>query len=365
MIKKITSVCLLLFLAVIHTFAQEKDTTSSFKFSGYVDTYYAYYTDSVGTNNYSKFPVISPRSNVFGLNIIQFTGQYTSDKIRAIGTIHYGDIPASAWAAQPFNMIQDANIGFKLCKNLWLAAGFFKTHIGTEALLPKDNIASTLSVITVYEPWFQAGAKLTYTPNENLTMSLHLLNGYNTFVETNKSKSIGMAITYLLGKRGSIGYYNLIGDESHDSVTTSHLRVLNNLVFTYELTNKLKVLAGVDYIYEQHSSISDSTKAAFIYSGILTFRYQLTSKLGAYARGELFNDANGMLTGKIADAQNKQTGYILTGETAGLEYKVSDNSYIRLEGRQIQMDKDQKIFRTDGAFTNVRTEVMLHCGVWF
>jgi len=354
----------ILFFSIFSCFAQEKDPSPSFKITGYIDTYAAYYTDSAGTNGYQKFPVISPRNNVFGLNVLQFTGQYTSDKVRAIATLHFGDIPTSAWSPI-FNDVQEANIGFRISKNLWLDAGLFKTHIGTEALLPKDNIASSLSVITVYEPWFQEGAKLTYTPNENLTLSLHLLNGYNTFVETNKSKSIGMAVTYLLGKKGSIGYYNLIGDEFPDSILTGHLRFLNNLVFTYELTSRLKLLAGVDYIYQQNSSISDSTKSAFIYSGILTFRYQLTSKLGVYARGELFNDANGMLTGKFIDGQNKLTGYILTGETAGLEYKVSDNSYIRLEGRQIQMDKDQKIFRTNGAYSNTRTELMLHAGVWF
>ncbi len=342
--------------------AQEKET-SSFKFSGYADAYYAYYTDSVGPNNFQKFPVISPRSNVFGINVLQFTGQYTSDKIRAVGTVHFGDIPTSAWSPV-FNIVQEANVGFRLSKNLWLDAGLFKTHIGTEALLPKDNIASTLSVITVYEPWFQSGAKLTYTPNDKLTLGLHLLNGYNTFVETNSYKSIGMAVTYLLGNRGSIGYFNLLGEEYPDSINASHFRILNNLVFTYDLTKKLKVLAGADYIYEENSSISN-TKPAHIYSGILTLRYQLLNKLGVYARGEIFNDASGALTGRITDAKSKTTGYILTDETAGLEYKVSDNSYIRLEGRQIQMDKDQQIFRTDGAFTNVRTEVMLHCGVWF
>jgi len=212
MVKKFCTFYLVIFFSVITCLAQEKDSASTFKISGYVDAYSAYYTDSVGTNNYQKFPVISPRNNVFGLNIIQFTGQYTSDKLRAIATVHFGDIPASAWSPV-FNVIQEANMGIRLGKKVWLDAGLFKTHIGTEALLPKDNIVSSLSIITVYEPWFQAGAKLTYTPNDNLTLCLHLLNGYNTFVETNSSKSLGMAVTYLLGKRGSIGYYNLIGEE--------------------------------------------------------------------------------------------------------------------------------------------------------
>ena len=136
----------------------------SFKVSGYVDTYYAYYTDSVGTNNYEKISVISPKSNQFSLNVIQLTAQYTAENVRAVATLHYGDIPSSAWSPD-FNMIQEANAGFRISNKFWLDAGFFKTHIGTEALLPKDNIVSSLAVITFYEPWWQSGVKLSYLPN--------------------------------------------------------------------------------------------------------------------------------------------------------------------------------------------------------
>jgi hypothetical protein len=173
-----------LLLSALPASAQVKDSTASFKISGYADAYYAYYSDSVGTNKYQKFPVISPKSNVFGLNIFQLTAQYTSEKIRAVGTLHYGDIPVSAWSPV-YNFIQEANVGFHVCKKIWIDAGFFKTHIGTEALLPKDNIASSLAIITVYEPWFQAGVKLSYAPNDKLSLCLHLLNGYNTFVDNN------------------------------------------------------------------------------------------------------------------------------------------------------------------------------------
>ena len=344
--------------------AQEKDSTGSLKMSGYIDAYYAKYSDSVGTNNYQKFPVISPRSNAFGLNIVQLSGQYTSNRLRAIATFHYGDMPTSAWSPI-FNVGQEANMGIRLGKTVWLDAGLFKTHIGTEALLPKDNIASSLAIITVYEPWFQAGAKLTYNPNDNLTLCLHLLNGYNTFVETNTKKSVGMSFLYLLGKKGSIGYYNLVGDETPTANKTAHMRFLNNLVFNYEFTKKLKMSVGIDLISQQNSGIADSTKTAFIYSYILTLRYQLASKLGVYVRGESFSDADGFLTGRIVDSQSLITGYVMTGETMGFEYKVSDNSYIRLESREIQMDQDQKIFHTNGTSTNMRNEVMIHCGVWF
>ena len=355
------------------SYSQQKDSVtvssvssvlSGIKISGYVDAYYAYYTDSVGTGNYQKIPSVSPHSNQFGLNIVQITAQYSAEKVRAIATLHYGDLPTAAWSPA-FNMIQEANAGVRLTKKVWLDAGFFKTHIGTEGLLPKDNISSSLSIITFYEPWWQAGFKLTYTPNNKLLVALHVLNGYNTFIENNKSKSLGLAVVYTLGEKGSLAYYDLVGEESPDGTPARHLRFLNNLVFNYQLTPKLKTVIGVDYITQQHSGISDTNKTSSVFSGIITLKYQLKSKFGIYARGETFSDRDGFLTGKIIDASNKGTGYILNGATVGVEYKPIDNAFIRLEGRDLIMDGKQKIFRSDGKNTNIRMEAMINVGVWF
>jgi len=108
-------VCLL--MVGVACWGQTKDSTAgpAFKLSGYADAYYARYSDSVGRGNYEKFPVISPKNNEIGLNIVQLTAQYSAEKVRAIVTLQYGDIPASAWSPQ-FNMIQEANVGIKLAK---------------------------------------------------------------------------------------------------------------------------------------------------------------------------------------------------------------------------------------------------------
>ena len=341
----------------IDCWGQSKDSVSEFKISGYADVYYARYSDSVGVGNYQKFPVISPKNNEFGLNIIQLTGQYTSAKLRAIVTLHYGDIPASAWSPQ-FNMIQEANAGIKLGKKLWLDAGFFKTHIGTEALLPKDNIASSLSIITTYEPWFQSGAKLTYLPNDKFLFCLHVLNGYNTFVENNSRKSVGVSFLYTMNDKFNFGYYNLVGDEMPDSVKTPHVRFLNNFVFNYQVTSKLKAVAGFDYIGQQNSGLVDKTKYASVYSAIITFKYQATHMFGFYGRYEMFDDKEGFLSGPT-------NRYDPSGVTLGIECKPTDNSYIRLEGRELIMNDSQKIFRTDGKDTNIRYEAMVNLGMWF
>ena len=330
---------------------------------------YAYYSDSVGVNNYQKFPDVSPKSNVFGINIVQLTAQYAGEKARFVGTLHYGDIAASAWSPV-YNMIQEANVGVRLTKKIWLDAGLFKTHIGTEALLPKDNIASSLAIITFYEPWWQAGFKLSIAPNDKLLICLHLLNGYNTYIDNNSSKSFGLAVSYALGDKGSIGYYNLIGDEFPDSIKIRHLRMLHNLVFNYQLRDDFKISIGADYITQENSCIADSMgkgwdQTAAAYSGIITLKYQPAAKFAVYIRGETFADPHGFLTGTIRDVKNKETGYKLYGGTIGVEIKPMENAYIRLEGRDIIMDNNQKIFRTNGTNTNSRAEVMMNIGVWF
>ena len=353
--KIISTVAFLLFS--LSSFGQFKDSTSEFKFSGYADAYYAHYSDSVGVGNYQKFADISPRSKEFGLNVIQLTAQYTSTKVRAVATLHYGDVVASAWSPV-YNMIQEANVGIKLGQKVWLDAGFFKTHIGTEALLPRDNIASSLSIITFYEPWFQTGAKITYLPNEKFVFCLHVLNGYNTFVENNSRKSVGASVFYNIGTKGSLGYYNLVGDEMPDSIKGSHVRILNNLVFNYQFNPKLKAQVGVDYIGQQNSGITDPKKFASVYSTIATVRYQLKPKFAYYGRYEMFSDKDGFLCGTA----NK---YQLNGFTIGMEGKFTENSYIRLEGRDLILDNSEKIFTTNGKPANSRLEAMINIGVWF
>ena len=345
--------------------AQSKDSSGSqFKLTAYLDAYYARYSDSVGVGNFQKFAAESPKHNELGLNIAQITASYTATKVRATITLHYGDLVTSAWSPV-YNMIQEANMGIQLHPKLWLDAGFFKTHVGTEALLPKDNIATSISIITLYEPWFQSGAKLSYIPNDKYVFCLHILNGYNTFVDNNSKKSVGITVFYAPNDKFNVGYYNLIGDEMPDSLKNPHVRFLNNLVFNYQFTPKLKGLAGFDFISQQNSQLKDPTKTASIYSAILTLKYQMHKKLSVYGRFEMMSDADGFLAGTITDATGAITGYKLTGYTAGLEAKITETSYFRLEGRDLVMDENQKIFRTNGQMTNTRLEGMLNFGIWF
>ena len=370
MTKKLSSliVFLILFSGILFqndASAQTKDS-ASIKVSGYVDAYYAYYNDSVGRGDYQKFPSVSPRSNQFGLNTAQVTFQYDAAKVRGIVVLHYGDIPVSAWSGT-FNNIMEAHAGVMLCKKLWLDAGFFRTHFGTEGLLPKENFTSSVSVNTYYEPYYESGFRLNYNPSDKLAINLYVLNGYNIYQENNDKKSFGLLATYALGDKGNIGYSNYIGDDTPtapDSVQrVSHTRIHQNLFWNYQI-KKLKFQIGGDYCMQANSDTTGTGNAS-MYSGVISLKYQMTKKYAVYAREEFFNDPQGFMSTRFIDGHAKQTGYKLTGTTLGVEYKPTENSYLRLEARNIEMDEAQEIFRWDGDPEDNRVEILLNLGISF
>jgi hypothetical protein len=354
---------LFFFLPSARGSAQTEDSSRVFKISGYVDAYYAYYTDSVGPGNYQKFPSVSPRSKEFGLNTAMITAEYTAERVRGIVTLQYGDIPKSAWSTT-FNNILEAHAGIRLCKKLWLDAGFFRSHFGTEGLLPKENFVSSIAISTYFEPFYEAGARLNYVPDDKWSISLYGLNGYNLYEDNNFKKSIGMLITRTLGANGNIGYSNYLGDDNQVQSDVSLFRFHNN-IFYNQLFGHLKVQLGADYCLQSNSSLEDPGHSASMYSGEASFKYLFTDKFALAARGEVFHDPNGYMGGLIENTDNEFTGLKMWGVTLGAEFKPTENSYLRIEGRQIQFDNKQQLFYWDGENKSNRLELSANVGVSF
>jgi hypothetical protein len=346
-----------------YVFSQDSIPKPSLSFSFYGDAYIAYYSDSLPVNDYQKFPSIAPRSNQFGLDVASISARYTSNRARGFVTLQYGDVPRSTWSPT-FNMVQEANFGVRVCKKLWVDAGFFRTHVGTEGLFPKENITSSVAVPTFFEPYYEAGLKLNYAATEKLALNLFILNGYNVFEDNNKKKSLGLLATYAFNDHLSVGYSNYIGDDGPDNDSVSHGMLFNNVFLNFE-KNKIKIVTGADFCVHAHSSINAPNGSANMFSGLFSVRYLVTKKLDCYGRLEFFDDADGFLSGVMTDKNNHLTGLKLWGATLGLEYKPTLNSYVRFEGRDLMADDAQEIFYHDGAYTNSRLEVLLNFGVWF
>lgn len=330
--------------------------------SGYVDVYYSYYTDSTTSNGYEKFPTSAPRSNAFGLNIAQITTKYASEKVRGLITLHYGDIPQSAWSPQ-FNMIQEANMGLALGKKMWFDAGFFRTHLGCESIQPRENINIGVSLTTYFEPYYLSGAKLSYYPVPRVMLQASVFNGFNTFVPTNQAKAVGFSATYEWSSKLTTYYNVLVSDESLVP-QVQKLRVYHNLFGVYK-SRKIDAAVELNVGSQQHTQLIDSSKTALIVSGTFILKHKFTDKLAWFGRYEFYEDPDEILTGPVFNQYHAIVGINEMAGTLGFEFKPLESAYLRIEARYLHLTDNEKIFKYNNQVSNVRYECLASMGFWF
>lgn len=322
---------------------------------GYISTYYAYYDDETKNGEFVQFPTICPRNDQFSLNMAMLSMEYKSQHLRSNLIFHYGDIPQSSWPAE-FNLIQEANVGFRIYKKLWLDAGFFKTHVGIESFQPRENITSSMAIVSFYEPYYLSGAKLTYEINSKLLIQLNAFNGYNNYIENNKNKAFGFSAVYSPYKSLTFTYNFLTCDESPDNAVTKRQRFYNNFYTTLNL-NRLQVGVEANYGLQKNSLLKDSTKTASMMSGLIVVKYRLLSKLSVYGREEYFADPDKILS------FDKNIGKQIYGTTGGIEYKPYKNIAMSVESRMLR--SDNLIFKQGKNITNQRLEFIACIDLWF
>ena len=337
-------------------------TAPSVTLSGYTDVYFATFSNDLEPNALQPFTTVSPRSNRFGLNVAQLSVAYSAERLRGTLTLHYGDIAEATWA-DPFRMVQEANVGLNLLGDWWLDAGFFTTHIGTESFLPKNNYLSSTTVATYNEPFYQSGARLSYEGSEVFSAQLHLISGYNLFLDVNDAKSVGVLLSYAPSDQFSVTYTNLLGRESLDDAPLRQMRFYQNLYANVTLADKLLLTVGGDLGTQTHSVLDNPEATALMYNALATVRYQFTPQWSITTRGEVFEDPEGFISGTFLTNQDRPEGLQLKGFTLGAEYKPSDNTYIRVEGRNLTADRSLPLF--DQGTDHIRYELMTTIGLYF
>ncbi|MGA2298115.1 MAG: outer membrane beta-barrel protein, partial [FCB group bacterium] len=314
------------------------------------------HSDSIGAGR--LFSYLNPKKDQFALNIAQISAKIKYENIlRSNITFQFGDLPTMAWTnlGAKYPMIQQANAGVQLFQNCWLDAGFFLTHIGGEALLPKDNWLSTHSLLTFYEPYFQAGVKVGYE-TDKFTACLHILNGNGIFDENNNNKTLGLYLSYTPSGLYSLSYGGVIGNEEPGDPVKAKVHMLNNFVGQINPTDNLSIKAQFDYGTKDVENPNESleTKNGKFIGYSLTGHYQFNKQYSSTIRIDYADNADGIYLPAVK-------GLDLS---LGAEYKPTDNSYIRIEGRMLQFDDKFKLFWDGTSYTKSRMELILNMGVW-
>lgn len=350
---------------VFSTAGIKADDDLKLKFGAYADIYFANDNDNIkgetGTEStlMRQFTFTNLYKNEFRLNIAQVSGIMDyKGIIRGNVTVQYGDFAHISHSGNP---IQQAFVGYSLAENLWLDAGYFLTHIGGEAVLPKDNWLSTHSLVTYHEPFIHSGIKLTYA-GKSFQAGFHILNGsLITFEDNNFNKTIGLNLGYSFGSIFSASYAGLFGNEEPGSPNNAKLSMYHNFCFYSDPIDGLSLKAQFDYATrEKGFSENGEVKDASLMGLSLQGRVRIMEKLFTTLR-----------VAYVDNTTNYSTAYNTTGMglDLGVEYKPSPTSYIRLEGGMLKFDDTDeyfgKYFRdADGKQTDSRMDVRLTFGFW-
>ncbi|HZV70731.1 MAG TPA: porin [Saprospiraceae bacterium] len=353
----------LLFLVMITGIvsAQVDTSAASLNFSGYAEVYYAFDFNQPDDHNRPGFFYSHNRHNEFNLNLGFLKSSFSSDRVRANLAIAAGTYMNVNYSAEPgvLKNIYEANAGLKLSrnKNLWLDAGIFASHIGFESAISKDCWSLTRSILADNTPYYESGAKITYTSdNSKWLFSGLVLNGWQHIQrpDGNNTPAFGTQIVFTPSSKFALNYSTFIGNDKPDEFKL--MRYYHNFYGIVHFSDKFHVTAGFDYGMEQKAKGSSDFNN--ILSPVLIVKLVLNDTWSITARGEYYSDENGVII-----ATGTENGFQTSAFSLNLDYKIRENALWRIEGRTLN-SKDN-IFNKDGEAVNTNTFVTTSMAVSF
>lgn len=325
------------------TMAQEapEKTEPKLTISGYAEAYYVFDFNKPADHTRPGFLYNHTRHNELNVNLAFLKTNYAADRARGNVAIMAGTYAQYNLAAEQelVRHIYEANVGVRIGKGLWVDAGIMPSHIGFESAIGKDNFTLTRSLMAENTPYYEAGAKITWTPSEKWLFSAMYLNGWQRIKrpDANQTPGFGTQITFKPTSEVTLNWSTFVGNDKPDSVR--QMRYFNDLYGMFALTGKLSLIAGCDIGVEQRSKGNNDMNAWF--SPILIARYAFSDKIAMAGRYEYCNDKDGVII-----ATGTPNGFRTSGYSLNLDMSPVSQVMFRLEGK-LYNSKDEIFTKGD------------------
>lgn len=323
---------------------QEQDADKGgLKINGYIESYYQFNPDKPKDHIKAPFFYSHGQVNEIAVNLAMLKASYEKDIVRSTIALGVGSYMNSNYAGEKgmWQHVIEANVGVKLAKsaNLWLDAGVLPSHIGPESAIGSDNISLTRSLAAENSPYFETGARLSYTSDdEKWYLAAVALNGWQRIqlTEDQQGLSVGHQITYKPVSNLTLNSSSYLGEEGKD-----RLRFFHDFYVQWQSNIGLELLGSFDYGQQHRPEQDDLGKW---WNTGLQARYWLSPTISVQARGEYFHDKDGMIFG--SDEPSAQE---IWGSSAGLDISPILGLVWRLEYRYLDSKGD--VFQThSGSF---------------
>ncbi len=336
--KQILFLCLFSCLAL----AQEKKEIT---FGGFVDSYYAFdFNEPSGDRGYTTQAL---RQNEFNINLAYLDVKIQKERVHGrmalqAGTSVYANYSGESrygtgsQLADLVRHIQEAYGGYQVAKDLWIDAGIFFSHIGSEGFISKDNWNYTRSLSADYSPYYQAGVRATYQISPQWSAQLHILNGWQNIIDNNSDKSLGTQISFAPSETFSITHNSLVGRESQ-------LRILSDLIVKAQLSKRFGLCLTSDFGLQKRPDRSDYSQW---FSETLTAKAALADSLSLGGRVEYFHDRD-----QVIVTSSTPSGFQTFGASLNLDWEPEAGVVFRKEVRTL-VSKDSVFVGRGGAKTS-------------
>ncbi len=331
-------VTILVWCTCLTVFAQSSDSIvkqkiASIHLSGYAEIYYQQNTNRPVTNNDAAFVYSHDENKALSINLAFVKGALNKDRVRANLAVGFGSYMRANYAGERgiYKQIIEANAGWKLSKrsNLWIDAGVFTSHIGFESAIGKDCWTLSRSIAADNSPYFETGAKISYTsPNEKWFLSTLVLTGWQRIqmLKGNTSPSFGHQVQYKPNSKWTLNSSSYIGNPTAgiDGV----MRYFHNFYAIYQWSNRLGVIAGFDMGLQKVKGINQSQ---VWYTPILMAQYAATENIKFVLRTESYQDPNGAII-----YTGTPNGFRVKGISLNTDWAINKHLLWRVELKHLQ-----------------------------
>jgi len=332
------------------TFSQTSDNWSSkpdLSISGFIDVFYCYDFNQPGGNSRQPFFFNHNRHNEFNVNLALVQLEIEHKRYRSKLIVQAGTYPNDNYVSEDatFKNIGEASIGLALNKkkNLWLDAGIFASHMGFESAVSSENRTLTRSLVAENSPYFLAGSKISYLPNEKWTLSGIVCNGWQRIqrVTGNSMLSFGSQINFKKADQFELNWSTFIGTDDPDS--TRRMRYFSNLYGKFNVSKHLDLVVGLDAGIQQrskYSSVYDSWLGP-----VLIAQYSFSEKFKIAGRAEYYQDQTGVIIQTSSGNPFRTSGFSLN-----IDLLPQAFIFCRIEGRYLT--NPSAIFESGTTFTS-------------
>lgn len=314
--------------------AQSSDslkTAHKVTFSAYAEFFYLYDFNEPTNHLRQNFIYSYNRHNEINMNLGLIKASYQNENLRANFALMAGTYAQDNMAAEQdaLQYVNEANIGIKISKkkNLWIDVGIMPSHIGWESAIGKDNFNLTRSLAAENSPYFETGAKISYTSDSGKWfISGLVVNGWQRIAkpEGSQSMSFGHQLTYKPNDKITLNSSSFIGNDK--SKEEKKMRYFHDLHGIFQWTKQFSTIIGLDLGAEQKLKGSDQYN--LWYTPNILMKYQLNEQWALAGRLEYYNDKKGVIINT-----GTPNGFQTFGYSLNVDYMIFKNVIFRTEAR--------------------------------